>query len=101
MALDRLRDVVGRVLLPHDPVGPTAPERETREAQVSKSTGRPTLGSAVLTPTQIARTYRKASREAPPELPWGLTLTDDPRLLFREGGRIASQGPICSGRPNK
>jgi excisionase family DNA binding protein len=51
-------------------------------------TRRPTLGSAGLTPTHIARTYRKASREAAPELPWVLTLTDDQRTLFRERGQL-------------
>ena len=53
---------------------------------------RPTLGSAGLTPTQIARTYRRASREAAPELPWVLTLTDDQRLLFRERGQLLAAG---------
>jgi excisionase family DNA binding protein len=55
-------------------------------------TRRPTLGSAGLTPTQIARTYRRASREAAPELPWVLTLTDDQRLLFRERGQLLAAG---------
>jgi excisionase family DNA binding protein len=49
---------------------------------------RPTLGSAGLTPTRIARTYRRSSREAAPELPWVLALTDDQRLLFRERGQL-------------
>jgi excisionase family DNA binding protein len=53
---------------------------------------RPTLGSAGLTPTQIARTYRRASREAAPELPWVLTLTDDQRMLFRERGQLLAAG---------
>jgi excisionase family DNA binding protein len=55
-------------------------------------TRRPTLGSAGLTPTQIARTYRRASREAAPELPWVLTLTDDQRMLFRERGQLLAAG---------
>ena len=55
-------------------------------------TRRPTLGSAGLTPTQIAKTYRRASREAAPELPWVLTLTDDQRLLFRERGQLLAAG---------
>jgi excisionase family DNA binding protein len=55
-------------------------------------TRRPTLGSAGLTPTQIARTYRRASREAAPELPWVLTLTDDQRRLFRERGQLLAAG---------
>jgi len=55
-------------------------------------TRRPTLGSAGLTPTQIARTYRRASRDAAPELPWVLTLTEDQRLLFRERGQLLAAG---------
>ncbi|HXI80214.1 MAG TPA: helix-turn-helix domain-containing protein [Verrucomicrobiae bacterium] len=55
-------------------------------------TRRPTLGSAGLTPTHIARTYRRASREATPELPWVLTLTDDQRQLFRERGQLLAAG---------
>jgi excisionase family DNA binding protein len=51
-------------------------------------TRRPSIGSAGLTPSRIARTYRRASREAAPELPWVLTLTDDQRLLFRERGHL-------------
>lgn len=53
---------------------------------------RPTLGSAGLTPTRIARTYRKASREAAPELAWVLALTDDQRQLFRERGQLLAAG---------
>lgn len=49
---------------------------------------RPTLGSAGLTPTRIARTYRRASREAGTELPWVLALTDAQRALFRERGQF-------------
>jgi hypothetical protein len=41
-----------------------------------------------LTPSRIARTYRRASREVAPELPWVLTLTDEQRLLFRERGHL-------------
>jgi excisionase family DNA binding protein len=47
---------------------------------------RPSIGGAGLSPSRIARTYRRASREAAPELPWVLTLTEDQRLLFRERG---------------
>lgn len=36
----------------------------------------------------MARTYRRASREAAPELPWVLTLSDDQRILFRERGQV-------------
>lgn len=53
---------------------------------------RPTLGSAGLTPTRIARTYRRASREAAPELPWVLALTDEQRALFRERGQLLAAG---------
>ena len=53
---------------------------------------RPTLGSAGLTPTRISRTYRRASREAAPELPWVLALTDDQRRLFRERGQLLAAG---------
>jgi DNA-binding transcriptional MerR regulator len=49
---------------------------------------RPSIGGGGLTPSRIARTYRRASREAAPELPWVLTLTDDQRLLFRERGHV-------------
>jgi len=49
---------------------------------------RPAIGGAVLSPSRIARTYRRASREAAPELPWVLTLSDEQRLLFRERGHV-------------
>lgn len=49
---------------------------------------RPSIGGAGLSPSRIARTYRRASRDAAPELPWVLTLTDDQRLLFRERGHV-------------
>jgi excisionase family DNA binding protein len=49
---------------------------------------RPSIGGAGLTPSRIARTYRRASREAASELPWVLTLTDEQRLLFRERGHV-------------
>ena len=45
-----------------------------------------------MSPTQIARTYRRASRESAPELPWVLALTDDQRLLFRERGQLLAAG---------
>jgi hypothetical protein len=41
-----------------------------------------------LTPSRIARTYRRASRDAAPELPWVLTLSDEQRILFRERGQV-------------
>lgn len=51
-------------------------------------TRRPTLGGAGFTPGRIARTYRRASRDAAPELPWVLTLSDEQRILFRERGQV-------------
>jgi len=49
---------------------------------------RPSIAGAGLSPSRIARTYRRASREAAPELPWVLTLSDEQRLLFRERGHV-------------
>lgn len=49
---------------------------------------RPSIGAAGLTPSRIARSYRRASREVSPELPWVLALTDEQRLLFRERGHV-------------
>jgi excisionase family DNA binding protein len=49
---------------------------------------RPSIGGGGLTPSRIARTYRRASREAAPELPWVLTLSDEQRVLFRERGQV-------------
>lgn len=49
---------------------------------------RPSIGGAGLSPSRIARTYRRASRETTPELPWVLTLSDEQRLLFRERGHV-------------
>ncbi len=49
---------------------------------------RPSIAGAGLTPSRIARSYRRASREAASELPWVLTLTDAQRTLFRERGHI-------------
>ena len=48
---------------------------------------RPSIGGS-LTPSRIARTYRRASREVAPDLPWVLKLTDEQRLLFRERGHL-------------
>jgi excisionase family DNA binding protein len=49
---------------------------------------RPSLGSAGLTASRIARTYRRARREVSTELAWVLALTDEQRALFRERGQI-------------
>ena len=54
----------------------------------SDRTRRPTLGGAGLTPSRLARTYRRASRDAAPELPWVLKLSDEQRVLFRERGQV-------------
>ena len=49
---------------------------------------RPSISAAGLTPSRIAKSYRRASRAAAPELPWVLDLTDEQRLLFRERGHV-------------
>ena len=49
---------------------------------------RPSLGSAGLTSTHLARSYRRARRELSAELPWVLALTDQQRTLFRERGQL-------------
>lgn len=49
---------------------------------------RPSIGGAGLSPGRLARTYRRASRDAAPDLPWILALTDKQRLLFRERGHV-------------
>ena len=49
---------------------------------------RPSIGSAGVTPSRLARVYRRASRAFTPELPWVLTLTDEQRTLFRERGHL-------------
>jgi excisionase family DNA binding protein len=52
---------------------------------------RPSLGSAGLTATRIARTYRRARSDVSTQLPWVLALTDTQRTLFREHGhRLAA-----------
>jgi excisionase family DNA binding protein len=48
---------------------------------------RPSI-AAGLTPTRIARSYRRANRDVAPELRWVLALTEEQRLLFRERGHI-------------
>jgi excisionase family DNA binding protein len=52
---------------------------------------RPSIGGAGLTPSRMARSYRRASREAAPELSWVLALTDEQRVLFRERGQILAR----------
>ncbi len=49
---------------------------------------RPSIGGAALSPSRIARSYRRSSREVTAELPWVLTLTDEQRILFRERGHV-------------
>jgi excisionase family DNA binding protein len=49
---------------------------------------RPSISGAGLTPSRISRSYRRASRDAAPELSWVLALTDDQRTLFRERGQM-------------
>lgn len=49
---------------------------------------RPSIEGGGLTPSRLARTYRRASRDAAPQLPWVLELTDEQRLLFRERGHV-------------
>jgi hypothetical protein len=49
---------------------------------------RPSIGGAGMSPSRIARTYRRASRDIAPELPWVLALTEEQRLLFRERGHV-------------
>jgi excisionase family DNA binding protein len=49
---------------------------------------RPTIGPSGLTSAKLARTYRRIGREAQPDLPWLVSLTEDERLLFRERGRV-------------
>jgi excisionase family DNA binding protein len=52
---------------------------------------RPSIGGAGLTPSRIARSYRRASREAAPELSWVLALTDEQRALFRDRGQVLAR----------
>lgn len=47
---------------------------------------RPSITGGGLTPDRISKTYRRASRDVAPQLPWVLALTDEQRLLFRERG---------------
>src|SRR5689334_22078333 len=49
---------------------------------------RPSIAAAGLTPTRLARSYRRAARDVAPALPWVLALTDEQRVLFRERGQV-------------
>ncbi|MGZ8513486.1 MAG: MerR family transcriptional regulator [Candidatus Limnocylindrales bacterium] len=49
---------------------------------------RPSLSGAGLTPTRIARTYRRAGRDAALAMPWVVALDDEQRMLFRERGQV-------------
>jgi excisionase family DNA binding protein len=49
---------------------------------------RPSLTGSGLTPTRIARTYRRAGRDAALDPPWVLALNDEQRMLFRERGQV-------------
>jgi excisionase family DNA binding protein len=49
---------------------------------------RPSIGASDVSPSRLARSYRRASREVAPELPWVLALTEEQRLLFRERGHV-------------
>jgi excisionase family DNA binding protein len=49
---------------------------------------RPSITAGGLTASRIARTYRRASREVAPQLPWIRDLSDKQRLLLRERGRV-------------
>jgi excisionase family DNA binding protein len=51
-------------------------------------TRRPSIASASLSPSRLSRTYRRASRDAAPDLPWVLALTEEQRKLFRERGHL-------------
>ncbi len=53
---------------------------------------RPSLGTSGLTPVRIARSYRRASREASAELPWVVAMTDEQRTRFRERGQQLAAG---------
>jgi excisionase family DNA binding protein len=53
---------------------------------------RPLLGMSGLTPIRIARSYRRATREAYAELAWLVALTDEQRTRFRERGQLLASG---------
>jgi excisionase family DNA binding protein len=79
----------GRLRVFTTPGGHRRYSRETLERLLpADRSRRPTLGTAGLTPSRIARTYRRTVRGAPAELPWVLVLTDEQRTLFRERGQL-------------
>jgi excisionase family DNA binding protein len=53
---------------------------------------RPSLGNSGLTPVRIARSYRRATREASTALTWVVALTDEQRTRFRERGQLLAAG---------
>jgi excisionase family DNA binding protein len=55
---------------------------------------RPSIAGAGLTPSRIARSYRRASRATSSSLPWVLALTDEQRLLFRERGQVLARSVL-------
>lgn len=48
---------------------------------------RPFVGGPGMTPSRIARSYRRSIKDTRQELPWVAALDDDQRTLFRERGR--------------
>jgi excisionase family DNA binding protein len=79
----------GRLTVFTTPGGHRRFSREALERLLpADRTRRPSISAAGLTPSRIARTYRRASRAVAPELPWVLTLTDEQRVLFRERGHV-------------
>lgn len=49
---------------------------------------RPSIAAGGVTASRMARTYRRATREVAPELPWLQELNEKQRLLFRERGQV-------------
>src|SRR5215211_7219104 len=60
----------------------------------SDRTKRPSIAKAGLTPSRIARSYRRASRDGITKLPWVLALTDAQRTLFRERGQVLAKSVL-------
>jgi excisionase family DNA binding protein len=78
----------GRLRVFTTPGGHRRFSRSALERLLPADRSRPSIGGGGLSPSRIARTYRRASREAAPELPWVLTLSDEQRILFRERGHV-------------